>query len=147
MATVEHLREIALSLPDVTEKPMYGTPAFYVKTKFFARVNNDGRTVVIHVADLDEKEALLAAEPVKLTTTPHYDGHASVLVVLAKVTKAELGEFLTDSWRLRAPKRLIEAFDSQQHEACDGDWLGPESLAGCPRWPGTSQPPGAKISE
>lgn len=115
MATAEHLREIALSLPEATEKPMHGTPAFYVKTKFFARLNNDGRTAVIHVADLDEKAGLLAAEPVKLTTTPHYDGHASVLVVLAKVTKAELREFLTDSWRLRAPKRLIAELDSRQH--------------------------------
>ena len=113
MATAEHLREIALSLPEATEKPMYGTPAYYVRAKFFARLNNDGRTAVIHVADLDEKEALLAAEPVKLTTTPHYDGYASVLVVLGKVTKAELREFLTDSWRLRAPKRLVAAFDSQ----------------------------------
>ena len=114
MATAEHLREVALSLPEATEKPMYGTPAFYVKAKFFARLN-DGRTAVIHVADLDEKAALLAAEPVKLTTTPHYDGYASVLVVLAKVTKTELREFLTDSWRLRAPKRLIAEFDSHQH--------------------------------
>lgn len=102
-----------MSLPEATEKPMYGTPAFYVKTKFFARLNNDGRTAVMHVADLEEKEALLAAEPVKLTTTPHYDGYASVLVVLAKVTKAELREFVTDSWRLRAPKGLVAAFDSQ----------------------------------
>lgn len=94
---------------------MYGTPAFYVKAKFFARLNNDGRTVVMHVADLDEKAALLAAEPVKLTTTPHYDGYASVLVVLAKVTKAELREFLTDSWRLRAPKRLIAELESHRH--------------------------------
>jgi hypothetical protein len=115
MATAEHLREVALSLPEATEKPMHGTPAFYVKAKFFARLNNDGRTAVMHVADLHEKDALLAAEPVKLTTTPHYDGHASVLVVLAKVTKVELREFVTDSWRLRAPKRLVAAFDSRQH--------------------------------
>jgi hypothetical protein len=113
MATAEHLREVALALPETTEKPMHGTPAFYVKTKFFARLNNDGRTAVVHVADLEEKEALLAAEPVKLSTTPHYDGHASVLVVLAKVTKAELREFVTDSWRLRAPKRVVGAFDGQ----------------------------------
>lgn len=58
--------------------------------------------------------SLLAAEPLKLTTTPHYDGYASILVVLSKVTKAELREFLTDSWRLRAPKRLIAALDSQR---------------------------------
>jgi hypothetical protein len=114
MATAEHLRDIALSLPGTTEKPMHGTPAFYVKTKFFTKLSNDGRTAVLHVDSLEEKEALLAAEPVKLTTTPHYDGYRMVLVVLAMVTKAELREFVTESWRLRAPKKLLAAFDSRQ---------------------------------
>jgi hypothetical protein len=37
-----------------------------------------------------------------------------VLVVLAKVTKAELREYVTESWRLRAPKKLLAAFDAQE---------------------------------
>lgn len=114
MATAEHLREIALSLPEATEKPMHGTPAFYVGTKFFTKVSSDGRTAVLHVDSLEEKEALLAAEPVQLTTTPHYDGYRMVLVVLAKVTKAELREYVTESWSLRAPKKLVAAFNAQE---------------------------------
>lgn len=113
MATAEHLREIALSLPDTTERPMHDTPAFYVRTKFFTKLSHDERTALLHVASLEEKEALLSAEPVKLTTTPHYDGHRSVLVVLAKVTKAELRELVTESWRLRAPKKLAAAFEAE----------------------------------
>jgi len=114
MATAEHLRDIALSLPEATEKPKHGTSAFYVKTKFFTKLNHDGGTAVLHVDSLEEKEALLAAEPVQLTTTPHYDGYRMVLVVLAKVTKPELREFVTESWRLRAPKKLPADFDAQQ---------------------------------
>ena len=112
MATAEHLRDIALSLPEATEKPMHGTPAFYVKTKFFAKLSNDGRTAAVHVGSLEEKEGLLAAEPVRLTTTPHYDGYKMVLVVLAKVTEAELREYVTESWRLRAPRKMVAAFDT-----------------------------------
>jgi len=63
---------------------MHGTPAFYVKTKFFTKLTHDGRGAVVHVDSLEEKDALLAAEPVKLTTTPHYDGYRMVLVVLAR---------------------------------------------------------------
>lgn len=114
MATAEHLRDIALSLPEAAEKPMHDTPAFYVKTKFFTKLSHDGRCAVIHVDSLEEKEALLAAEHVKVTTTPHYDGYRMVLVVLAKVTQAELRGFVTESWRLRAPKRLLAAFDAEQ---------------------------------
>src|SRR5215213_9559582 len=120
MATAEHLRDIALSLPEATEKPMHGTPAFYVKTKFFAKLSHDARTAVLHVDSLEEKETLLAAEPVKLTTTPHYDGYRMVLVVLAKVTKAELREFVIESWRLRAPKKLLAAFAAHQQCPPDG---------------------------
>jgi hypothetical protein len=36
-----------------------------------------------------------------------------VLVVLAKVTKNELRELVTESWRLRAPKKLLAAFDDE----------------------------------
>lgn len=117
MATAQHLRHIALSLPDATEKPMHGTPAFYAKTKFFTKLSHDGRTAVLHVDSLEEKASLLAAEPVKLTTTPHYDGYRMVLVVLAKVTKTELEELVTESWRLRAPKKLRDVFDAQQQRA------------------------------
>ena len=111
MATAEDLRKIALSLPEATEKPMHDTPAFYVRTKFFTKLTHDGSAAVLHVDSIEEKGARLAMEPDKLTTTPHYDGYRMVLVVLAKVTKAELREFVTDSWRLRAPKKLVAAFD------------------------------------
>ena len=114
MASAADLRTIALAMPDATEKPMHGTPAFYVKSKFFTKLTHDGRCAVVHVESLEEKDALLAAEPVKLTTTPHYDGYRMVLVVLAKVTKTELWELVSDSWRLRAPKKLVAAFDAEQ---------------------------------
>ena|SRR5436190_7280166 len=114
MANAEDLRSIALSLPEATERPMHGTPAFYVRTKFFTKLSHDGRTAVVHVDSLEEKEALLATEPRKLTTTPHYDGYRMVLVVLAKVTKAELREWVTDSWRLRAPKKLLPDIEALQ---------------------------------
>ncbi|MHB8465177.1 MAG: MmcQ/YjbR family DNA-binding protein [Acidimicrobiales bacterium] len=111
MASAEDLRDIALSLPEATEKPMHDTPSFYVRTKFFTKLTHDGLAAVLHVDSLEEKHALLAMEPVKLTTTPHYDGYRMVLVMLANVTKAELREFVTESWRLRAPKKLMATFD------------------------------------
>lgn len=114
VANPEDLRSIALSLPEATEKPMHGTPAFYVRSKFFTKLSHDGRTAVVHVDSLEEKEVLLATEPRKLTTTPHYDGYRMVLVVLAKVSKSELRDLVTDSWRLRAPKRLLSAIEAPQ---------------------------------
>jgi hypothetical protein len=112
LITEDDVRQIALSLPETTEKPSYGTPGFRVKDKLFARIREEGDVLVVWIGDLAEKEALIAAEPDKFFTTPHYDGHPTVLVRFAAVGVDELEELLTESWRLRAPERLLAAFDS-----------------------------------
>jgi hypothetical protein len=112
MVTEDDVRRAALALPETTEKPSYGTPGFRVKDKLFARIREEGDVLVVWCEDLGEKEALLASEPAKFFTTPHYDGHPTVLVRFSAVDVEELTELLTDSWRIRAPKRVREAFDA-----------------------------------
>ena len=115
MATEADVRKIALSLPETTEKPSYGTPGFRVKDKLFLRIRSDAEGgLVVFVSDLGEKEALLQSDPKKFFTTPHYDGYATVLVNLKAIGGRELRELITESWRLKAPKRVLEAFDAQQ---------------------------------
>jgi hypothetical protein len=111
MVSEEDVRRIALALPETAEKTMYGTPAFYVRGKWFARIKEEGDALVLPLGAEEEKAALIAADPATFFTTPHYDGSASVLVRLAAVDAAELGELLADAWRLRAPKRLAAGFE------------------------------------
>src|SRR6201999_991879 len=111
MVTEDDVRRVALSLPRTTEKPSYGTPGFRVKDKLFARIREEGDVLVVWVAGEGEKQGLIAAEPAKFFTTPHYDGPPSVLVRLPAVDIDELTELLTDSWRLRAPKRVAAELD------------------------------------
>jgi hypothetical protein len=59
------------------------------------------------VADLGEKEALLASDPGTFFTTEHYDGYKAVLVRLDAVDEREMAEVVTDSWRTQAPKHLL----------------------------------------
>jgi hypothetical protein len=109
--TEEDVRGAALSLPETTEKPSYGTPGFRVKDKLFARIREEGNVLLVWCWDLDEKAELIAAEPEKFFTTPHYDGHPTVLVRFDAIDVDELTELLTESWRIRAPKKLVEVFD------------------------------------
>jgi hypothetical protein len=114
VATEADMRRIALSLPETTEQPSHGTPGFRVKDKLFLRPRSDAEGgLVVFVADLGEKEALLQSDPKKFFTTPHYDGHASVLVNLKAVRVKELRELITDSWRCRAPTKLVKEFDGE----------------------------------
>jgi hypothetical protein len=114
MVTEDDVRRIALSMPATTEKSSYGTPGFRVKDKLFARIREEGDVLVVWVDGVEEKEALIAAQPDTFFTTPHYDGYAMVLVRFDAVEVDELTELLTDAWYLRAPKRLRAEFDSEQ---------------------------------
>jgi hypothetical protein len=115
VATEDDVRRIALALPETIEKPWFGTPGFRVKDKGFLRIRSEAEGgLVVFVADLDEKDALLASDPGKFFTTPHYDGYPTVLVNLPAVEVDELEELITDSWRLRAPKRVLKAYEDAQ---------------------------------
>ena len=108
----DDVRRVALSLPGTTEKPSYGQPGFRVKDRLFARIREEGDLLVLWVSDLDEKAALLAADPAKFTTTPHYEGHPLVLVRMEAVEVDELHELLSEAWIVRAPKRLRAEFEA-----------------------------------
>jgi hypothetical protein len=111
VATEDDVRRIALSLPEVIEKPWFRSPGFRVKDKSFLRIRSEAEgALVVFVADLDEKEALLASDPDVFFTTPHYDGYPTVLVRLDAVGEDELTELIAESWRHKAPKRV-----RQQH--------------------------------
>ncbi len=114
MATAEDVRTIALSLPETDEHASYGgRPSFRVHKKGFASLRPDGLSLTVHVAGMEETEVLLSADPAKFFTEAHYDGYPVVLVRYGEVDVDELRELLTDSWRLKAPKRLVLAFDAE----------------------------------
>ena len=83
-----------------------------MRKKSFARLKEDGETLVVRVLDLEDKEALLRGQPEVFLTTPHYDGYAYVLVRLAAADAGQLRELIEDAWRISAPKRLVAAYDA-----------------------------------
>ena len=66
--------------------------------------------LAVRVASLAEKEELLAADPEKFFTEPHYNGFPAVLVRLPAIDAGELGELITDAWRCQAPRALAAEF-------------------------------------
>jgi hypothetical protein len=47
---------------------------------------------------------MIASDPVKFFTEPHYNGYPAVLVRLDEVTVADLKPLIADAWRCQAPK-------------------------------------------
>jgi hypothetical protein len=112
MADVETVRRLALALPEVEEGTSYRTTAWKVRKKMFARVKEDGESIVLFV-DFLEREALTQERPDTYVVTDHYRDYPMVIVRLATVDLDELRELLIESWRRVAPKRLLAEFDAR----------------------------------
>jgi len=72
----------------------------------------DGPILAVRVADLGEKEAVLAAQPKGFFTIPHFDGYPAVLIQLKAVTKRALREGIIDGWLACAPPKLADEYIS-----------------------------------
>nr|WP_314844458.1 hypothetical protein [uncultured Microbacterium sp.] len=122
MVTVEDVREIALALPGMTERVggQTGEPAWRLASGQIAWVRGPSKVDVrqlaelglewpecpvlaVRVGSLEEKEALLAAEPDALFSIPHFDGYPGLLVRLDVIDRARLEEIIADAWLVRAP--------------------------------------------
>jgi hypothetical protein len=99
------VRALAAALPGVEEGTSYGTPALKVKGKLFARLREDGETLVLRTTP-EDRELLLEKWPRVFYLTDHYRDYPWVLVRLATIRSAHLGAVLEDAWGRVAPLRL-----------------------------------------
>jgi hypothetical protein len=115
MAGWDEVREIAGALPGAEESTTYGQPAFKVGGKLYAWLSPDrnARGALAVRVDPGEKELLLASDDTYFQT-PHYDGHPILLVHLDRATREQLEERIEDSWLLRAPTRLVDAYVAER---------------------------------
>ena len=123
MATQDDVRRVALSLPETSEATDHFGFGVFSKGKLrgFAwawnervgpnkpRVPNP-EVLAVRVASLAEKEELLAADPEKFFTEPHYNRFPAVLIRLPAIDADELAELITDAWRCQAPRALAAEF-------------------------------------
>jgi hypothetical protein len=132
-ATVEDIHEIARSLLGVTLGGARGRAAptvYQVSRRSFLFFRNprpdavDPETgerytdvIVFWVESELEKEAILADTSLPFFTTPHFDGHPSVLVRASRIgelSRDELAGFVERAWLARAGPRAVDRWKKEQ---------------------------------
>ena len=118
-ARVEDVHELALGMPHVTVVPGgAGNPVYQVGGKsfvFFRTPRPDAfdpetgerypDVIVFWVPSDADKQALVQDAATPFFTTPHFNGHLSVLVRacrLGELSRQELAEVVQDAWLSRA---------------------------------------------
>ena len=122
-AAVDDIHEIAMSMPGARLYPESRVTVYQVGGRSFIFFRNprpdavDPDTgerytdvIVFWVASELEKQAILADTSLPFFTTPHFDGHPSVLLRGSRVgelTRDELAGFVEGAWLSRAGPRAV----------------------------------------
>ena len=118
-ARVGDVHELALAMPHVTVVTgVSGNPVYQVGGKSFVffrtprldAVDPDTSeryddVIVFWVPGEDDKQALVQDDGSPFFTTPHFDGHPSVLVRASRIgelTRQEVAEVVEDAWLAQA---------------------------------------------
>jgi hypothetical protein len=125
MATIDDAARLASELPEVLTGERHGNRTWTVAGKAFAwerpfskadirrfgtTAPPEGPILAVRVADLAEKEAVLATSSIAFFTIPHFNGYAAVLIQLKEVKLQELRDAMVDAWLACAPPQVAEAY-------------------------------------
>lgn len=106
------VRKLALALPGVEERLCHATPAFYVRKKIFARLQEDGETLSL-AHPKAQRDELLDRWPDIFSVTPHIQNYDYVMVSLHAANEPVMRERLAGAWRLKAPKQAVAELDAR----------------------------------
>jgi hypothetical protein len=107
---LEQARRFALSLPGATEEPHFDMSSFRVRGKIFATVPSDEAHLHVFV-DEAEIAASAAEDPAAFEPLRWGERIRGLRIDLGSAPDGRVRELIEESWRRKAPKRLVADFD------------------------------------
>ena len=108
----DRVRKIALAFPGVENSLTFGTPSLKVNGKYLAQMSDD--EALILSMELVERDIWLEAEPDIFFITDHFRDWPGVLIHLDQIDDDLLHDLIEQTWRRRAPKKLVKAYDAHK---------------------------------
>ena len=118
-APLHRVREACLALPETSERPSHGSPAFFVREKkcfvmYLDDHHGDGRLALWCAAPEGMQHALVAGNA-EVYFVPPYVGHRGWVGVRLDrdLPWDEVAGAIEDAWLAVAPRRLADVFAAQ----------------------------------
>ena len=109
----DRVRAIALTFPAVEDSLTFGSPSLKVNGKYLAQIWQDGESLILSM-EIVERDMWLQAEPNIFFITDHFRDWPGVLIHMDQINDDLLHDLIEQTWRRRAPKKVIKAYDAQQ---------------------------------
>ena len=112
--SLSRLREICLSFPESIEQETWDAPTFRVREKILVKVGGDQREQTIWCkARPGVQEMLVSADQTRFFIPPYLGRRGWVGIHLGgEVDWGEVADFIEESYRLIAPKKLVGQIDA-----------------------------------
>ena len=105
------VRRMGLTLPEVEEGKIYGSPALKVRGRMFACLaihrSAEPNTLAVRI-EFDRRDELMAAKPQTYYMTEHYVNYPCVLVRLTRIHRGELRDLLLMGWRFMSTTKKLK---------------------------------------
>ena len=112
MGGLERARRFALSLPGASEEPHFDMASFRVRGKIFATVSPDEARLHVFVGE-QEVEAFVAEDPAAFEPLRWGQRIRGLRVLLSAAPAERVQELIEESWRRKAPRRLVAEFEQR----------------------------------
>ena len=108
MISVNTLRKIALSFPEVTEEPHFEKTSFRVKKKIFATYDGRNKRACIKLCEIDQDVFSWAGEKIIYPVDNKWGKQGWTLIEMKKVRRDLFIDALTTAYCEVAPQKLAD---------------------------------------
>ena len=123
MVTIDTLRKLAGSFPEVTEEPHFEKISFRVKNKIFATYDDKNKRACIKLSAISQDIFCLPDRTIIYPVANKWGKQGWTLIEMKKVRKELFADAVTTAYCEVAPKKLAEQVRPQTTQA-----LSPEQL-------------------